>query len=51
MVLHTKAEAAQATTKLDATAKAKWAKDAFATADVDKSKKISKVEMSNFLMG
>jgi hypothetical protein len=51
LALHSKAEEAQAATKLDAAAKAKWAKDAFATADADKSKKISKAEMSSFLLG
>ena len=35
----------------DAAAKAKWAKDAFAAADADKSKKISKAEMNKFLLG
>ena len=29
----------------------KWLTDAFVVADADKSKKISKVEMNNFLMG
>jgi hypothetical protein len=52
LALHSKAEEAGATAKkLDAAAKAKWAKDAFATADADKSKKISKAEMSSFLLG
>jgi hypothetical protein len=36
---------------LDEKAKAKWAKDAFATADADKSKKVSKAEMNKFLLG
>lgn len=36
---------------LDATAKAKWASAAFTTADADKSSKISKVEMSSYLLG
>lgn len=50
LALHNKAEDEQAASKLDATSKAKWAKDAFATADVDKSKKVTKMEMSSFLM-
>lgn len=37
--------------KMDGAAKAKWAKAAFASADTDKSKKISKVEMGKFLLG
>ncbi len=37
--------------KLDDAAKAKWAKAAFASADADKSKKISKAEMGKFLLG
>lgn len=36
---------------MDDTAKAKWATDAFAAADADQSKKISKAEMSEFLLG
>lgn len=36
---------------MDQTAKLKWAKDGFAAADTDKSKKISKAEMSKFLLG
>lgn len=42
------APAAKAT---DAAAKMKWAKDGFAAADTDKSKKISKAEMNKFLAG
>lgn len=37
--------------KMDDAAKAKWAKDAFASADTDKSKKISKAEVVKFLLG
>lgn len=36
---------------MDAKAKAKWAKDAFASADGDKNKKISKAEVNTFLLG
>ena len=36
---------------MDQNAKLKWAKDGFAAADADKSKKISKAEMSKFLLG
>lgn len=36
---------------MDEAAKAKWATDAFASADTDKNKKISKTEISKFLMG
>lgn len=36
---------------LDQPAKEKWASAAFTTADTDKSRKISKVEMSSFLLG
>jgi hypothetical protein len=36
---------------MDDAAKAKWAKDAFAAADADKSKKVSKAEMNKFLLG
>ncbi len=36
---------------MDDAAKGKWAKDAFASADADKSKKISKLEMNTFLLG
>jgi Ca2+-binding EF-hand superfamily protein len=36
---------------MDEAAKAKWAKDAFAAADADKSKKVSKAEMNKFLLG
>ncbi len=35
----------------DPAAKEKWASAAFATADTDKSKKISKAEMNTFLLG
>ncbi|MFN3619183.1 EF-hand domain-containing protein [Sphingorhabdus sp.] len=35
----------------DAAAKAKWAKSAFATADTDKNKIVSKAEMNIFLIG
>lgn len=51
LALHTKAEQAQAATKMDDKAKVTWAKNAFATADVDKSKKISKAELNSFLLG
>lgn len=51
LALHAKAEQAQAATKMDDKAKATWAKNAFATADVDKSKKISKAELNSFLLG
>lgn len=50
LALHSKAEQAQAATAMDAKAKTTWAKNAFATADTDKSKKISKVELNAFLM-
>jgi hypothetical protein len=36
---------------MDQNTKLKWAKDGFAAADADKSKKISKAEMSKFLLG
>lgn len=36
---------------LDKAAKDKWANAAFSTADTDKSRKISKVEMSSYLLG
>jgi outer membrane biosynthesis protein TonB len=36
---------------MDDAAKAKWAKAAFASADADKSKKVSKDEMNKFLLG
>lgn len=36
---------------MDEAAKVKWAKGAFAAADTDKSKKISKAEMNKFLLG
>lgn len=51
LALHSKAEQAQAATAMDAKAKATWAKNAFVTADADKSKKISKTELNAFLMG
>jgi hypothetical protein len=51
MALHSKAEASGGTAKKDPAAQEKWAKDAFAQADADKSKKISKAEMSKFLQG
>ena len=52
MALHSKAEDAGAMAKkMDIAAKTKWANDAFASADADKSKKISKTEMSQFLLG
>jgi hypothetical protein len=51
LALHSKAEDAKAATKMDDAAKAKWAKNAFATADVDKSKKVSKAELTTFLLG
>ena len=51
LALHSKAEETGGTAKKDETAKAKWAKDAFATADADKNKKISKAEVSKFLLG
>jgi hypothetical protein len=51
MALHSKAEASGGAAMKDAAAKEKWAKDAFAQADADKSKKISKAEMSKFLQG
>ena len=35
----------------DEAAKAKWSKAAFATADVDKNKNVSKAEMNTFLVG
>ncbi len=44
-------EAGGTAKQADAATKAKWAKDAFAAADADKSKKISKAEMSKFLLG
>lgn len=36
---------------MDEAAKTKWAADAFASADADKNKKISKAEISKFLLG
>jgi Ca2+-binding EF-hand superfamily protein len=51
LALHSKAEQNGATPTKDAAAKDKWAKDAFITADKDKSKKISKLEMTGFLQG
>jgi hypothetical protein len=36
---------------MDEATKTKWATDAFAAADADKNKKISKIEISKFLMG
>lgn len=36
---------------MDEKAKAKWAKDAFASADADKNKKVSKAEINTFLLG
>lgn len=51
LALHSKAEVAAGTAKKDPAAKAKWAKDAFATADVDKNKKVSKTEIGKFLLG
>jgi hypothetical protein len=51
LALHAKAEEAQAATAMDEKAKATWAKNAFATADADKSKKISKTELQTFLLG
>jgi hypothetical protein len=44
-------EAGGTAKQADAATKAKWAKDAFAAADADKSKKISKTEMNKFLLG
>lgn len=44
-------EAGGTAKQADAATKAKWAKDAFAAADSDKSKKISKTEMNKFLLG
>lgn len=51
LALHAKAEASQAATAMDEKAKVTWAKNAFATADVDKSKKVSKAELNTFLLG
>lgn len=51
LALHEKAEQAQAATAMDEKAKVTWTKNAFATADVDKSKKISKAELQTFLLG
>ena len=50
LALHSKAEQAQAATAMDTKAKMTWAKNAFATADADKSKKVTKVELNAFLM-
>ncbi len=44
-------EAGGTAKQADAATKDKWAKDAFAAADADKSKKISKAEMNKFLLG
>jgi hypothetical protein len=49
MALHSKAEESGGAAKKDPAAKEKWAKEAFMQADADKSKKISKAEMSQFL--
>lgn len=51
LALHAKAEEAGGAAKKDGAAKAKWAKDAFATADTDKNKKVSKAEIGKFLLG
>ena len=51
LALQSKAEQAGGAAKKDGAAKLKWAKDAFFTADADKSKKISKAEMGKFLLG
>lgn len=50
LALHAAGGDASAKPMDDAT-KAKWAKDGFAAADADKSKKISKAEMNKFLAG
>ncbi len=54
ITLRDKAESAAANAnapKLDVAAKTQWAKQAFAQADADKSTKVSKTEMSTFLLG
>ena len=51
LALQSAAEDKGGTAKKDQAAKAKWAKDAFASADADKNKKISKAEISTFLLG
>jgi Ca2+-binding EF-hand superfamily protein len=51
LALHSKAEETGSAAKKDEAAKAKWAKDAFASADADKNKKVSKTEISKFLLG
>jgi hypothetical protein len=43
--------AGEANAAKDPAAKAKWANAAFATADTDKSKKVTKAEMNRFLLG
>lgn len=43
--------AGEANAAKDPAAKAKWANAAFATADADKSKKVTKAEMNKFLLG
>ena len=51
LALQSAAEDKGGAAKKDQAAKAKWAKDAFASADADKNKKISKTEISTFLLG
>lgn len=51
LALYAKAEAANVATPMEAKPKATWAKNAFSTADVDKSKKVSKIELNRFLIG
>lgn len=52
VALQTKAAESDANAKkMDDAGKAKWAKAAFASADTDKSKRISKAEVVKFLLG
>lgn len=51
MALQAKAVEAKAATAMDGAAQVTWVKNAFATADTDKSKNVSKTEMNTFLLG
>ena len=51
LALYATAEAANVATRMDSKAKAIYAKNAFATADTDKSKNVSKSEIYSFLVG
>ena len=51
LALYAKAEDANVATRMDGKAKAVYAKNAFATADTDNSKIVSKTEIYSFLIG